>query len=91
VLENFFGGSREALLAQLGSTLQPARPGAALGQALRARAAAASASRGVARRDAVAAAPIAAASAPAAHLDETSATNEAESFSDEDRIDDTLL
>ncbi len=91
VLENFFGGSREALLAQLGGDLQPARSSSNLGQVLRARAAAASASRGAARPEAVAAAPIAAASAPAAHLNERSATNEAENLSDEERIDDTLL
>jgi BlaI family transcriptional regulator, penicillinase repressor len=91
VLENFFGGSREALLAQLGSTLQPARPDATVGQALRARAAAASASRGAARPEAVGAAPNAAASTPAARRIETPAITEAENLSDEERIDDTLL
>jgi predicted transcriptional regulator len=91
VLENFFGGSREALLAQLGGDLQPARSGSNLGPALRARAAAASASRGVARPEAVAAAPIAAAQVPAARHIETPAATEAENLSDEERIDDTLL
>jgi BlaI family transcriptional regulator, penicillinase repressor len=91
VLENFFGGSREALLAQLGSNLQPALPDSTVGQGLRARAAAASASRGAARPDAVAAAPTVAMTAAAARPIETPAATEVESFSDEERIDDTLL
>jgi len=85
VLESFFGGSREALLAQLGSNLQQVRPDNAIAQTLRARAAAASASRGTARPDAVAAAP------PAARPSETQTATEVQSFSDEERIDDTLL
>jgi len=56
VLREFFGGSREALLAQLGSTWQPARPDAYMGQTLRARAAAASASRGTPPHEPIAAA-----------------------------------
>jgi len=90
VLENFFGGSREALLAQLGGDLQPARSDSNLGQGLRARAAAASASRGVARPEAVAAAPNPA-SAPATHHSKRPAASETESVADEERIDDTLL
>jgi predicted transcriptional regulator len=91
VLDNFFGGSSEALLLQLGSTLQLARPDASLGQPLRARAAAASASRGAARPETFAAAPNAAASAPVARQTEPSSAAEAENLSDEERIDDTLL
>lgn len=91
VLENFFGGSREALLAQLGSDLPPARSGGNWGLALRVRAAAASASRGISRPDAIATSPIAAAPAATARLVETPAATESESFSDEERIDDTLL
>jgi len=91
VLEYFFGGSREALLAQLGGDLQLARSSSNLGQGLRARAAAASASRGVARPEAVAAAPIAAASARAAHQSKSPAAAETENVADEERIDDTLL
>jgi BlaI family penicillinase repressor len=89
VLENFFGGSREALLAQLGSSAQAVQPDASLGQALRVRAAAASASRGPARNEALTAAPTAPATStsPAG----SKSTAEVESFSDEERIDDTLL
>src|SRR5271167_3624476 len=68
VLENFFGGSREALLAQLGSNLQPARVDTASVPAPRVRAAAASASRGIAHPEAVAAAPTAAAPVGAARV-----------------------
>jgi predicted transcriptional regulator len=89
VLENFFGGSREALLAQLGSSAQTARPETNPGQALRARAATASASRGPARAEAVPAAP--AASPTSTSSAETQSTADVESFSDEERIDDTLL
>jgi BlaI family penicillinase repressor len=91
VLENFFGGSREALLAQLGSNLQPALPDSTVGQGLRARAAAAGASRGTVRPEAVAAAPTVAAPAPSARPVESQAATEVESFSDEESIDDTLL
>jgi BlaI family transcriptional regulator, penicillinase repressor len=86
VLENFFGGSKEALLEQLGSNTQATRPDPMLGQALRARAAAASASRVAERPPAMAAAP-----GPAARPVETQAAIEAQSFSEEERIDDTLL
>jgi BlaI family penicillinase repressor len=92
VLENFFGGSREALLAQLGSNLQPARPDTTTVLALRSRAAAASASRGTPHPEAVAAAaPSALASGPSARNIETQAATEVETFLDEERIDDTLL
>jgi len=91
VLENFFGGSREALLAQLGGDLQLARSSSNLGQGLRARAAAASASRGAARPEVVAAEPNAAASARATHQSKTPAASETENVADEERIDDTLL
>lgn len=91
VLENFFGGSKDALLAQLGSNLQPARPDSTMGQTLRARAAAASASRGAVRPEAVTAAPTVAMPAPSARPVESRPASEAESFSDEERIDDTLL
>jgi BlaI family penicillinase repressor len=89
VLENFFGGSREALLAQLGSSTQTARPDPGLGQTLRVRAAAASASRGPAHSEAVAPPPPA---SPTSTLPAGSqSTTEVENFSDEERIDDTLL
>jgi BlaI family penicillinase repressor len=91
VLESFFGGSREALLEQLGSNLQPTRPDTAPVQALRTRAAAASASRGTPHPEALATAPPAPASGPAARALETQAAPEVESFVDEERIDDTLL
>lgn len=93
VLENFFGGSREALLAQLGSSFQPARPDTTSDPAPRVRAAAASASRGISRPEAVAAAPALAAPVlvGAGRVLEAPAAAEAESFSDEERIDDTLL
>jgi predicted transcriptional regulator len=89
VLENFFGGSREALLAQLGSSAHMARPETNPGQGLRARAATASASRGPVRAEAVAATP--AASPTSTSSAETQSTADVESFSDEERIDDTLL
>jgi len=91
VLENFFGGSKEALLAQLGSNTQTSRPDSLQGQSLRARAAAASASRVTERPVPAAAGPLAAKPTPTALPGETQATLEAQSFSDEERIDDTLL
>jgi BlaI family penicillinase repressor len=91
VLENFFGGSKDALLAQLGSNIQTSRPDSLQGQTMRARAAAASASRAAERPTAAATEPLGAAPTPAARPGGTQATLEAQSFSDEERIDDTLL
>jgi predicted transcriptional regulator len=91
VLENFFGGSKETLLAQLGGNLQLALSDAPTAQGLRARAAAASASAGTAGPDAFAAAPTGTAPAQAARPNETQTASETENFSDEERIDDTLL
>jgi BlaI family penicillinase repressor len=91
VLENFFGGSKEALLAQLGTSQMPARPDSPAAAAPRARAAAAGAARAISRPETVAAAPTAAARASAPGAIETRAAAEPIRTSDDERIDDTLL
>ena len=97
VVENFFAGSMEALVAQLGSSMQTARPDSVAAPALRARAAAASASVGPAQPAPTAApsatspslaltGPAIAAAAPDAH-----AGFDMDQGPDGERIDDTLL
>jgi predicted transcriptional regulator len=83
VVENFFGGSVDALLAQLGANAPPSRPAAFATPPPRARAAAASAS---------AAHPQPAPASPAASSAATPpAAPDADLGSDGERIDDTLL
>jgi predicted transcriptional regulator len=77
VVENFFGGSKEALVAQLNGQLPPARLDPVYAPAPKARAAAAGASMHGG-----------ASSARPAAAQEASGTNDADG---EDRIDDTLL
>ncbi|MGH9714243.1 MAG: BlaI/MecI/CopY family transcriptional regulator [Candidatus Acidiferrales bacterium] len=91
VLENFFAGSKEALLAQLGSSRMPARPDSQGATALRARAAAASASRAVTRTETAVSAPPTAAPALASSAIGAGASTEVTRVTDDERIDDTLL
>jgi predicted transcriptional regulator len=91
VVENFFGGSSEALIAQMNGGLasRPAEPGAAiLPRALAAAAGAASQSAATPAR--AAAAPRADAPATAAAR-EPSAENQKDRGAEDERIDDTLL
>ncbi|MGH9747368.1 MAG: BlaI/MecI/CopY family transcriptional regulator [Candidatus Acidiferrales bacterium] len=96
VVENFFGGSKEALIAQLNGVLPAARLDPAYPQAPRARAAAAS-SRGVTTSpDAIAASalpsrpPAVAIPSPSAERTSARKTRSANG-SDIERMDDTLL
>jgi predicted transcriptional regulator len=92
VLENFFAGSKEALLAQLGSSQMPAaRPDSPAATALRARAATASASHGTGRPESVSAAPAVAAHPLVPGAIETRVPAESNRIADDERIDDTLL
>jgi predicted transcriptional regulator len=95
VVENFFGGSSEALLAQLGSTLPALRPELGAAPAPRARAAAASASLGPiqsAGSPLTSAAPPAVAALPVpSRASDARADFDAGQDSDGERIDDTLL
>lgn len=94
VVENFFGGSKEALLAQLHGVLPAARLDATYPPAPRARAAAASARAGISARDAIAVpAPTSHSTAPANSSSEggVSSSTHREIASNAERIDDTLL
>jgi predicted transcriptional regulator len=90
VVENFFGGSVEALLAQLGSNAPALRPDFAV-PAPRARAAAASVSGGLPHPAPIAAASPAAASPAPVHALDTPGALDVDHASDGERIDDTLL
>jgi BlaI family transcriptional regulator, penicillinase repressor len=95
VVENFFGGSIEALLAQLTSNVPVPGADSAAAPAPRARAAAASASAGSSQPSASALAaavpPVVAASPVPFGTSVTHADFDAEQDSDGERIDDTLL
>jgi len=94
VVENFFGGSKEALLAQLQGVLPAARFDATYPAAPRARAAAASARAGISVRDAIAlpASPSHSTAAPnSSSEDRVSPAIQRENAPNAERIDDTLL
>jgi BlaI family transcriptional regulator, penicillinase repressor len=97
VVENFFGGSKEALLTQLNGVLPAARLDAAYPPAPRARAAAASSSHGSnTSPDAISGpptiSPVPAVATPARAMEQTNTrkTRSAQT-SDTERMDDTLL
>jgi predicted transcriptional regulator len=94
VVENFFGGSKEALLAQLQGVLPAARLDATYPPAPRARAAAASARAGISARDAVtepASTSHSAASPGSSTEDGIAPSVHRENTPNAERIDDTLL
>lgn len=96
VVENFFGGSIEALLAQVGSGSPAFRPDSAAASVPRARAAAASASVGPAQPSGVppqptAAMPMIAAPPASSRAQDAHARLDSDRDTDGERIDDTLL
>lgn len=91
VLENFFAGSKEALLSQLGRAPQSPTPDGSGLSAPRARAAAASASRANSRPELAASAPNVAAPASSLSAIEPHRGFEGERSFEDERIDDTLL
>lgn len=96
VVENFFGGSIEALLAQVGSGSPAFRPDSAAASVPRARAAAASASVGPAQPSGVppqptAAMPMIAAPPASSRAQDAHARLDSDRDSVGERIDDTLL
>jgi predicted transcriptional regulator len=90
VVENFFGGSKEALIAQLNGVLPAARHDPAYPPTPRARAAAA-ASRGGSSAVSASPSPPSSAGPPTATTQSTARRVRTSSAPDSDQIDDTLL
>jgi BlaI family transcriptional regulator, penicillinase repressor len=91
VVDNFFGGSKEALIAQLNGVLPAARVESAYPAAPRARAAAASSRGGSVSPDAIAAPASSPRSSPATTHRPTGRRVRTGSTPDSEPIDDTLL